>query len=50
MLTDPTEDADVKGKNTSNIQPVARIDAFSLKNLATDIQHFKAFADGTGVG
>jgi hypothetical protein len=50
LLTDPTEDAEVKGKHDSNIQPVAKIDAFGLKNLATDIQHFEAFADGTGIG
>jgi len=50
LLTDPTEDAEEKGKHASNIQPVAKIDAFGLKNLATDIQHFEAFADGTGVG
>ena len=50
LLTHPVEDAEVKGKHASNIQPVAKIDAFGLKNLATDIQHFEAFADGTGVG
>ena len=48
LLTDPVEDAE--GKHASNMQPVAKIDAFGLKNLATDIQHFEAFADGTGVG
>lgn len=50
LLTDPVEDSEVKGKLASNIQPVAKIDAFGLKNLSTDIQHFEAFADGTGVG
>ena len=53
LLTDPVEDPDGRGRHTSNsggIQPVAKIDPFGLKNLATDIRHFEAFADGTGVG
>jgi len=52
LLTDPVEDSEGKGKNASKggLSPVARIDPFGLKNLATDIQHFEAFADGTGVG
>jgi hypothetical protein len=50
LITDPVDDAEAKGKNASSIQPVAKIDAFGIKNLATDIQHFEAFADGTGVG
>jgi hypothetical protein len=50
LLTDPVKDAEVKGKHASNIQPMAKIDTFGLKNLATDIQRFETFADGTGVG
>jgi len=50
LITDPVNDTEAKGKNASSIQPVAKIDAFGIKNLATDIQHFEAFADGTGVG
>jgi hypothetical protein len=50
LITDPVDDTEAKGKNASSIQPVAKIDAFGIKNLATDIQHFEAFADGTGVG
>jgi len=48
LLTDPGEDLDGRGKG--GIPPVARIDSFGLKNLATDIQHFESFADSTGVG
>jgi len=52
LLTDPVEDSEgrVKLSSKGGIPPVARIDPFGLKNLATDIQHFEAFADGTGVG
>jgi hypothetical protein len=50
LITDPVDNTEAKGKNASSIQPVAKIDAFGIKNLATDIQHFEAFADGTGVG
>jgi len=53
LLTDPVEDSEGKGKHGSKsggIQPVAKIDPFGLKNLATDIKHFEAFADSTGVG
>ncbi|KAL7535682.1 hypothetical protein ACHAXR_010965, partial [Thalassiosira sp. AJA248-18] len=53
LLTDPVEESEGKGKHASKsggISPVAKIDPFGLKNLATDIRHFEAFADGTGVG
>lgn len=51
LLTNPVEDPEEKGKlGSKGIPPVAKIDPFGLKNLATDIQHFEAFADGTGVG
>jgi len=53
LLTEEAEDADGKSKRMShngNIPPVAKIDAFGLKNLATDIRHFEMFADSTGVG
>jgi len=43
LLTDPVEDSEGKGK-------IDKIDPFGLKNLSIDIQHFEAFADGTGVG
>ena len=43
LLTDPVEDLEGKGK-------IDKIDPFGLKNLSIDIQHFEAFADGTGVG
>ena len=49
LLTDPVEDPENKGKH-GGIPPVAKIDPFGLKNLATDIQHFESFADSTGVG
>jgi len=49
LLTDPV-DEEGRGKKSGGIKPVARIDPFGLKNLATDIQHFEAFADSTGVG
>jgi len=51
LLTDPVEDSEGKGKHASRNGPViVKIDPFGLKNLAIDIQHFEAFADGTGVG
>merc|ERR1712029_305371 len=50
LLTDPVEESEGKGKQSNGIPPVAKIDPFGLKNLATDIQHFEAFTDGTGVG
>lgn len=51
LLTDPAEDSEGRGgKKSGGISPVARIDPFGLKNLATDIEHFEAFADSTGVG
>lgn len=50
LLTDPVEDLEGKGKSQVGITPVPKIDPFGLKNLATDIQHFENFADGTGVG
>lgn len=55
LLTDPVENSEGQqtrhstSKTTGGIPPVARIDPFGLKNLATDIHHFEAFADGTGV-
>ncbi len=48
LLTDPVEDPEGKGKQ-GGIPPVAKIDPFGLRNLATDIQHFESFADSTGV-
>ena len=50
LLTDPVEDSEGRGKKSGGISPVAKIDPFGLKNLETDIQHFEAFADSTGVG
>ena len=55
LLTDPCEELDTKSKQSlspknSGIPPVSKIDAFGLKNLALDIQHFEAFADSTGIG
>lgn len=55
LLTDPCEELDTRSKQSlspknSGIPPVSKIDAFGLKNLALDIQHFEAFADGTGIG
>ncbi|KAL7546319.1 hypothetical protein ACHAWF_009648 [Thalassiosira exigua] len=55
LLTDPVEDSEAKGKHHGTakpgaLPPVGKIDPFGLKNLATDIRHFEAFADGTGVG
>jgi hypothetical protein len=32
-----------------NVAPIAKIDAFGLKNLSTDVAEFKKFAAGTGV-
>ena len=56
-LTDPVEEPEGKGKRsapskptTPGISPVAKIDAFGLRNLARDINHFEVFADCTGVG
>jgi hypothetical protein len=46
LLTDPVDD--LEGRR--GIAPVSKIDSFGLKNLATDIDHFEAFADSTGVG
>ena len=53
LLTDPIDESEGKGKRVSKngaISPVAKIDAFGLRNLATDIRHFETFADSTGVG
>lgn len=54
LLTDFPEEPEGKGRSLSpkngGIPPVTRIDAFGLKNLSIDIQHFEAFADSTGVG
>ncbi|KAL3782704.1 hypothetical protein HJC23_012223 [Cyclotella cryptica] len=53
LLTDPVEESDGKARSpltSGGIPPVSKIDAFGLKNLSIDIQHFEAFADGTGVG
>ena len=54
LLTDLPEEPEGKGRSLSpkngGIPPVTRIDAFGLKNLSIDIQHFEAFADSTGVG
>ena len=50
LLTDPVDDLDRRRVNIGGIAPVSRIDSFGLRNLATDIAHFEAFADSTGVG
>lgn len=55
LLTDPCEEMEGRGKQSlspknGGIPPVSKIDAFGLKNLAIDIQHFEAFADSTGIG
>lgn len=46
LLTDSADEHEGK----TGITPVDKIDAFGLKNLAIDIEHFEAFADSTGVG
>jgi hypothetical protein len=55
LLTDACEEPETRGKQSlspknGGIPPVSKIDAFGLKNLAIDIQHFEAFADSTGIG
>jgi hypothetical protein len=54
LLTDQPEEPDGRGRamppKDGGIHPVSRIDAFGLKNLSIDIEHFEAFADSTGVG
>ncbi len=50
LLTDPVDDLERRRVGNGGIAPVSKIDSFGLKNLATDIAHFEAFADSTGVG
>jgi len=55
LLTDACEEPEGRSKQVSspknsNILPISKIDAFGLKNLAIDIQHFESFADSTGIG
>eukprot|EP00956_Cyclotella_meneghiniana_P025120 scaffold51741_cov86-Cyclotella_meneghiniana.AAC.1 len=55
LLTDACEEPESRGKQSTSpknggIPPISKIDAFGLKNLSMDIQHFEAFADSTGVG
>ena len=50
LLTDPVDDLERRRVSSGGIAPVSKIDSFGLRNLATDIAHFEAFADSTGVG
>lgn len=50
ILTDPADDLERRRAGGGGIAPVSKIDSFGLRNLATDIAHFEAFADSTGVG
>ena len=50
LLTDPVDDLERGRTSSGGIAPVSKIDSFGLRNLATDIAHFEAFADSTGVG
>jgi hypothetical protein len=50
LLTDQLHgDHQSSNGGEEGIPPIARIDAFGLKNLALDVQEFERFADGTGV-
>jgi hypothetical protein len=48
LLTDPATDHQ-GSHGEEGIPPIARIDAFGLKNMALDVQEFERFADATGV-
>jgi hypothetical protein len=39
----------VTSSNASGLPPISKIDAFGLKNLSTDVEEFRKFADSTGV-
>ena len=49
LLTDPINSDASQAGGEEGIPPIARIDAFGLKNLALDVQEFERFADATGV-
>jgi len=47
---DDAMDSDSKtGINNDGILPIAKIDAYGLKNLSIDVTAFETFADGSGV-
>lgn len=49
LLTDPSNSDTHTSNGEEGIPPIARIDAFGLKNLALDVLEFERFADATGV-
>lgn len=46
-----TDDNDTsqRGDDNNGLRPIAKIDAFGLKNLSIDVMEFENFADGTGI-
>lgn len=46
-----TDDNDIsqRGDDNNGLRPIAKIDAFGLKNLSIDVMEFENFADGTGI-
>jgi len=45
------EDGDSNNSSAENsgLRPIAKIDAYGLKNLSIDVAEFESFADGTGI-
>eukprot|EP00554_Chaetoceros_debilis_P016952 CAMPEP_0194117436 /NCGR_PEP_ID=MMETSP0150-20130528/31366_1 /TAXON_ID=122233 /ORGANISM="Chaetoceros debilis, Strain MM31A-1" /LENGTH=1466 /DNA_ID=CAMNT_0038808447 /DNA_START=61 /DNA_END=4458 /DNA_ORIENTATION=+ len=39
----------IHGEETNGLVPIAKIDAYGLKNLSIDVSEFESFADGTGI-
>lgn len=49
ILADSNSGEKTKNDDEESVAPIARIDAFGLKNLSVDVESFERFAENTGV-
>lgn len=49
LIAGKIEDGDKKNKSDGILSPIAKMDAFGIKNLSLDVKALENFADGTGL-